>query len=452
MATFQQLLQELSSRTPNSTIAENLESVRDAHRRTVAHFAALGGRRKIMQFILEKAPEAVLWKDEEESQPLYYASKENEFAVVKLLVEHKANVNQANVDGKTALHEAAANGSVRTVKLLAEAGAHLNVQTSTGTPLHWAVSDDREKVVEILLSLKADANVVNSSGLTPLFLACLMRKHHIMELLLQANASIKAAIMGGVTVVHMSAETGNIQALELFLKLRSEETRQLINTPTDAGATPLQLAAGMSHLDIVHLLEPLTESVKADDIEHVVSKEKERAEREQLEAEAAAKAKEEAGRSLAYDVPFLEDITCPEAREVSESDQDKAREHKEAGNQAFVLKKYDEAIKSYSAAIDLHPTEPIYYSNRCAAYLAAGDAVKALYDVRVSRKLNPKWAKAIFREAQCLEALKEYEEAALLFWQVLKEAPEDKGLQNRFHGCVKRGRKDFLQSKGITEE
>ena len=137
-----------------------------------------------------------------------------------------------------------------------------------------------------------------------------------------------------------------------------------------------------------------------------------------------------------------EDVAVPEAVEVDEEKMAEAARLKGEGNKAYLAKDYALSVKLYSQAIAITPADAVLYSNRCAAYLGAGDAKLALHDVRVSKKLRPEWPKALFREGQCLEALGLFEEAACAMWAAMQLAPDDKLLKRRFQDCVKRGRSD----------
>lgn len=57
----------------------------------------------------------------------------------------------------------------------------------------------------------------------------------------------------------------------------------------------------------------------------------------------------------------------PELQSVADSA--RATQAKEAGNRAFAAKNYEEATVQFSAAIQLQ-RDPIFYSNRAAAYHA----------------------------------------------------------------------------------
>jgi small glutamine-rich tetratricopeptide repeat-containing protein alpha len=57
-------------------------------------------------------------------------------------------------------------------------------------------------------------------------------------------------------------------------------------------------------------------------------------------------------------------------------------------------KDYKTAIEKYTAAVTLSPTNPIYLSNRAAAYSASGDHAAAVKDAEVAVVADPKYTKA----------------------------------------------------------
>jgi stress-induced-phosphoprotein 1 len=71
-----------------------------------------------------------------------------------------------------------------------------------------------------------------------------------------------------------------------------------------------------------------------------------------------------------------------------------AQEQKERGNAFYQRKQYAEAIPSYTAAIDLDPSQHAVYTNRAAAHFALQDFEDALKDAVTSTALEDSWTKA----------------------------------------------------------
>ncbi|ETV90565.1 hypothetical protein H310_14690 [Aphanomyces invadans] len=430
--------------TANVSVEDILTDFKDAHKRSAIHFAALNGRRKVIAYILEHAPGALNAVDEDGRTPLLYAIKSNEFASAKVLLDAGANPNIVESNGTSCLHEAAAHGSVRAIKALLDRGANLNASTKNGTPLHIAVSEGHDKAVDALVEAGADVNTRNDHGITPLLLATLMRKPHVVTNLLRHGADMQICIMPGVTPLHVAAETGFADVVSIMLDVRADETKQIANQRTDAGVTPLQLAAGLGHNEVVAILKPLTAGFESRDTAELIATEQARVATESAEPIKAPKSDKDQAPTPSDIVD--EPVEMPEAIEVDASAQANATALKDEGNKLFVQKKYVESIALYTQAIALAPRDPFLYSNRCAALLAANRAQDALRDVRISKALKPDWPKALFREGQCLEALKRYEDAACAMWAAMQLAPDDKLIKKRFQDCVKRGREEFQAS------
>ncbi len=74
--------------------------------------------------------------------------------------------------GRTALHYAATDGELDTVRRLIAEGADVNAKEDAGwTPLHFAADQGDLDIVETLIAAGADVNAVNDGGEGPLFKA-----------------------------------------------------------------------------------------------------------------------------------------------------------------------------------------------------------------------------------------------------------------------------------------
>jgi ankyrin repeat protein len=110
---------------------------------------------------------------------------------VRLLLENHADPNVVSLnqgENVTALHMAAASGSVEIVQLLLMHGAHVDARDESGmTPLWVAAISGYREIVEVLIAAGADVNAKNGSGSTVLDRAhdpevrALLSAHHASE-------------------------------------------------------------------------------------------------------------------------------------------------------------------------------------------------------------------------------------------------------------------------------
>ncbi len=99
---------------------------------------------------------------------IYYAVKNRNIEITKLLLEYNANPNIENKNGWTLLHIASKNNSVDIVKLLIDAGADLYIKNKYGlTPLHIASKYDSIDVIKFLINYGIDINIKNEDAGLP---------------------------------------------------------------------------------------------------------------------------------------------------------------------------------------------------------------------------------------------------------------------------------------------
>lgn len=80
------------------------------------------------------------------------------------------------------------------------------------------------------------------------------------------------------------------------------------------------------------------------------------------------------------------------------SAKEQAAAAKARGNAAFTAKKWEEAVKEFTAAIELDPTDHVFFSNRSGAYASMNLYTKALADAESCIKIKPDWAKGYSRK------------------------------------------------------
>lgn len=163
--------------------------------------------------------------------------------VLKLL-DRGADINYANVDGLTALHQACIDDNVEMVKFLVENGASINQPDNEGwIPLHAASSCGYIDIAEYLISQGANVGAVNSEGDTPLDIA----EEEAMEELLQNE----------VNRLGIDVEAARKEEERIMLR----DARQWLNSGhlsdvrhAKSGGTALHVAAAKGYTEVLKLL------------------------------------------------------------------------------------------------------------------------------------------------------------------------------------------------------
>nr|AAL06602.1 myosin phosphatase DMBS-S [Drosophila melanogaster] len=209
--------------------------------------------------------------------------------VVQLL-DQGADINTANVDGLTALHQACIDDNLDMVEFLVERGADINRQDNEGwTPLHATASCGFVSIARYLVENGADVAAVNSDGDLALDLAIDVQhmamidymEKMVQELNINVDEARKAEELAmlndakkwlrsdaaevdrphpktGATALHVAAAKGYTKVLGLLLAGRGNVDRQ-----DNDGWTPLHAA---SHWGQRETAEMLVESLADMDI------------------------------------------------------------------------------------------------------------------------------------------------------------------------------------------
>ncbi len=183
--------------------------------------------------------------------------KEGEGPMVKLLIEHGADVNHANNRGFTAFMLAT---NIDVARLLIEAGADVNHADNNGdTALIWAADekDEDPDMVKLLIEHGADVNRVNNDGKTALIWAAENRYRDIVRLLIDHGATLPSRASEETEKIIRSIFDTNELAYEAargngegVLEIAIAQPG-MINNQDAQGFTALHWAAAQGHADIV---------------------------------------------------------------------------------------------------------------------------------------------------------------------------------------------------------
>uniref|UniRef100_UPI00398E5424 protein phosphatase 1 regulatory subunit 12A isoform X3 n=1 Tax=Pristiophorus japonicus TaxID=55135 RepID=UPI00398E5424 len=163
---------------------------------------------------------------------------------VKKLLGRGSDIDYANVDGLTALHQACIDDNLDMVKFLVEHSASINQPDNEGwIPLHAAASCGYTDIAEYLISRGANVAAVNSEGETPLDIA----EEEAMEELLQEEISRQ-----GVDIEAARKEEERIMLRDARQWLNSGQISD--NRHPKSGGTALHVAAAKGYSEVLKLL------------------------------------------------------------------------------------------------------------------------------------------------------------------------------------------------------
>ncbi|XP_055506522.1 protein phosphatase 1 regulatory subunit 12A isoform X5 [Leucoraja erinacea] len=172
------------------------------------------------------------------------ACSSGDAAEVTRLLERGSDINYANVDGLTALHQACIDDNLDMVKFLVEHSANINQPDNEGwIPLHAAASCGYTDIALYLISRGANVAAVNSEGETPLDIA----EEEAMEELLQEEISRQ-----GVDIEAARKEEERIMLRDARQWLNSGQIND--SRHPKSGGTALHVAAAKGYSEVLKLL------------------------------------------------------------------------------------------------------------------------------------------------------------------------------------------------------
>ena len=182
--------------------------------------------------------------------PLADAAESGNPESVRTLLGNRADVNQVQVDGMSALHWAAYHDDLETAKLLVQARAKVDVQNRYGvTPLFLACTNGNAQLIELLLEAGADPNAKLRGNETPLMTAARTGKLAPVKALLSHGAEVNAKERKGQTALMWAAADGHSEVVSALLEAGAD-----FRTPLPSGFTPLFFAVREGRSDVVQVL------------------------------------------------------------------------------------------------------------------------------------------------------------------------------------------------------
>ncbi|KAM9851907.1 inversin [Aulostomus maculatus] len=236
---------------------------KDLEEMTPLHLATRHPSPKALALLLKHiGPGEVDTQDKNKQTALHWSAFYNRPEHVRLLIKHDSNIGIPDSEGKIPLHWAAHSqepSATQTVRCILEAApteSLLNWQDYEGrTPLHFAVADGNEAVVEVLTSYEG-CNVTAYDNLfrTPLHWAALLGHARIVHLLLERNTSgTIPSDSQGATPLHYGAQSNNAETVGVFMSHPSVKDESDLE-----GRTAFMWAAGKGSDDVIRTMLALT--------------------------------------------------------------------------------------------------------------------------------------------------------------------------------------------------
>ncbi|XP_073838314.1 myosin binding subunit isoform X38 [Musca autumnalis] len=178
--------------------------------------------------------------------------------VLKLL-EQGADINTANVDGLTALHQACIDDNLEMVEFLVEQGADINRQDNEGwTPLHATASCGFVSIARYLVEHGADVAAVNSDGDLAVDLAVDIQHLPMIDFMqkMVAEQQIDCA---------KARQAEQQQMLADAKKWLRSDASEIDRPHPKTGATALHVAAAKGYTKVLSLLLAGRANVDAQD-------------------------------------------------------------------------------------------------------------------------------------------------------------------------------------------
>jgi ankyrin repeat protein len=136
--------------------------------------------------------------------------------VTELMKQNPDIINQVNENGFSPLILACYRGNTEVAKYLIDHVKDLNYKSKEGTALAGLAVKYNKDLVERLLKKKADPNIADATGYTPLFWAVKFGNKELVELLLQYKADKTKKDSMGMTPFEYALKTDHKEIINLL--------------------------------------------------------------------------------------------------------------------------------------------------------------------------------------------------------------------------------------------
>lgn len=180
---------------------------------------------------------------------LFRAIRDNRTQQVRQLLDRGVSVNTRDTNMQTPLIYAASLNRLKMLELLLASGADINTTQGSQTALFKAVMLGHKESVALLLRRNANPNLGDENTGPPLLVAIDKSYHDIALLLIRHGSRLDSRNLRGYTPLIKAVHSGSITLVQTLLNHRAN-----VNTADEDGDTPLMHAACCASAEIAQLL------------------------------------------------------------------------------------------------------------------------------------------------------------------------------------------------------
>ena len=228
-------------------------------RATALMGAAAGGRIGLVSELLSRGAPVDQAHEESRLTALMYAAYGNHAEILRLLVQHGADLEARDRSSSTALYHAAAGLHLEAVRALLELGAQVSSPAMNNLALHRAAEGGSAELLRLLIEHGADPSFPDGAGQTPLHRAASHPHPSGVRALLDLGSDPVCRDRSGRAPLHLAASGGWIGEIRLLVPCSGVDLR------TTEGLTPLMEATLKGHTQAIKILKELGADSEARD-------------------------------------------------------------------------------------------------------------------------------------------------------------------------------------------
>ncbi|KAK9879166.1 hypothetical protein WA026_004018 [Henosepilachna vigintioctopunctata] len=194
--------------------------------------------------------------DKFDRTPLDYAVRYKYYQICEVLIKNGADIEYRNTKFETPLHTACrGSGNGNIIKLLIRSGANVNALNNVKeTPIFHMVKNyskyESYETLKIILCSRANPDILNKNGVSPLMLAVNKSNLAAMRILLRFSADIDLQNEYGETALHIACHGKNdVNVVALLLSGGAS-----INIKNHSRETPVMIAFLNSNITIQNMI------------------------------------------------------------------------------------------------------------------------------------------------------------------------------------------------------